>query len=56
MYKYFFIFVTSVLLTGCYDRFRYPCQDPNNSEKEECSIESCQVSRTCPNLIERHTK
>lgn len=56
MYKYFFILVVSVILSGCQDRFRYPCQNPNNAGKKECSTESCQISRTCPNLIERPTQ
>lgn len=56
MYKYFFILAISIILSGCEDRYRYPCQDPHNAVKEECSKESCQTSRTCPSLIERHTK
>lgn len=33
------------------DRFRYPCQDPNNWDKEFCKPPLCDVSRTCPEHI-----
>ncbi len=29
------------------DRFRYPCQDPNNWEKDICKRPLCDVTRTC---------
>jgi hypothetical protein len=33
------------------DRFRYPCQDPKNWEKEMCKLPQCDVTRTCPEHI-----
>lgn len=33
------------------DRFRYPCQDPENWDKKECSKPTCEVTRTCPEYI-----
>lgn len=33
------------------DRFRYPCQDPENWGKKECSKPTCEVTRTCPEHI-----
>ena len=33
------------------DRFRYPCQDPENWEKEMCKFPKCDVTRTCPEHI-----
>ena len=33
------------------DRFRYPCQDPDNWEKEICKMPKCDVTRTCPEHI-----
>jgi PBP1b-binding outer membrane lipoprotein LpoB len=53
MNKYIMIFLTMLFLTGCEERYRYPCQDPKNSEKAECSIQSCQLTRTCPENTER---
>lgn len=33
------------------DRFRYPCQDPANWDKEICQKPLCDVNRTCPEHI-----
>ena len=33
------------------DRFRYPCQDPANWDKEFCQKPLCDVTRTCPDHI-----
>jgi len=33
------------------DRFRYPCQDPANWDKEMCKKPLCDVTRTCPEHI-----
>jgi hypothetical protein len=38
-------------LVGCTDRFRYPCQDPANWGNDECKKPTCEVNRTCPELI-----
>jgi hypothetical protein len=33
------------------DRFRYPCQDPKNWDKDICKLPLCDVTRTCPEHI-----
>lgn len=33
------------------DRFRYPCQDPANWNKDFCQKPLCDVTRTCPEHI-----
>lgn len=33
------------------DRFRYPCQDPANWDKDMCKMPICDVTRTCPEHI-----
>jgi hypothetical protein len=33
------------------DRFRYPCQDPTNWDKDFCKMPLCDVTRTCPEHI-----
>jgi hypothetical protein len=33
------------------DRFRYPCQDPANWDKDFCKMPACDVTRTCPEHI-----
>lgn len=34
-----------------HDRFRYPCQDPNNWDKDVCKKPQCDVTRTCPEHV-----
>ncbi len=33
------------------DKFRYPCQDPDNWDKDFCKMPKCDVTRTCPEHI-----
>jgi hypothetical protein len=33
------------------ERFRYPCQDPGNWDKEICQKPLCDVTRSCPEHI-----
>jgi hypothetical protein len=33
------------------DRYRYPCQDPANWDKDFCKVPICDVNRTCPEHI-----
>lgn len=33
------------------ERFRYPCQNPDNWEEPMCQKPICEVTRTCPELI-----
>jgi len=33
------------------DRFRYPCQDPQNWEKTECKPPICTATATCPEQL-----
>ena len=33
------------------ERFRYPCQDPNNWSKDICQKPLCDVTRTCPEHV-----
>jgi len=41
----------SMLLAGCSQQFRYPCQDPENWDKTECKPPICEVNRDCPSHI-----
>ena len=38
----------TVFLVGCEERYRYPCQDPDNWEKKECKVPYCSANGTCP--------
>lgn len=33
------------------DRFRYPCQNPDNWDSPQCQRPLCDVTRTCPDHI-----
>jgi hypothetical protein len=37
----------ALLLVGCADTYRYPCQDPENKDKAECSRPQCEVDGFC---------
>jgi len=40
-----------LLLAGCNQAFRYPCQDPGNWNTPQCKKPICEVNRDCPELI-----
>ena len=42
-----------LVLAGCGDQYRYPCQDPNNWTRDICQKPLCDVNRTCPEHIFR---
>ncbi len=48
MNKYLTLGLLTLILVGCQDRYRYPCQDPANIHKEECSEEACKLTNECP--------
>jgi len=43
--------VLLLLLVSCEDRYRYPCQDPNNFNKPECQKPMCEFTQTCPEYL-----
>jgi hypothetical protein len=50
----FLLIILLLPLTLAYfsgDRFRYPCQDPANWDKDICKLPHCDVTRTCPSHI-----
>jgi hypothetical protein len=51
--KYLFLLLILPLGLAVFsgDRFRYPCQDPANWDKEFCKMPICDVTRTCPEHI-----
>lgn len=52
--KYLFILlILPLVLAYCSDgdRFRYPCQNPDNWDKPMCKLPICDVTRTCPEHI-----
>jgi hypothetical protein len=43
--------ITALLLAGCSDTFRYPCQDPANHYKTHCNPPVCEASGTCTKYL-----
>ena len=45
-----------VLLTGCDDHYRYPCQNPENWENKYCKKPYCSANGTCPEDLTHYEK
>jgi hypothetical protein len=45
------IFLALAWLSGCEDRFRYPCMDKANWKKQECQRPDCAITGTCPDQL-----
>ncbi len=43
-------------LTGCEERYRYPCQDPENWDTKECKKPFCSANGTCPEDLRHYEK
>jgi hypothetical protein len=48
--------IAALMMTGCDDRFRYPCQDPDNWDKQECKKPWCSADGTCPEDLTHYEK
>jgi len=51
MAKLIFILGLLIILAGCGDFYRYPCQNPDNWDKDICKKPYCEVNQTCPEHI-----
>ena len=40
-----------LLLTGCEDRYRYYCQDPEHFAAKRCQKPACQFTQDCPEYL-----
>ena len=40
-----------LLLAGCDDRYRYPCQNPDNFALEQCQKPKCLFTQMCPEYL-----
>ena len=49
--KYIVSILSIVILVGCQEGYRYPCQDPAKKNTSECSPEICKETRTCPKIL-----
>lgn len=54
--KYVLIAIAALLLTACEERYRYPCQDPENWEQKLCKKPYCSANGTCPEDLRHYEK
>lgn len=40
-----------LLLTGCKDYYRYPCQNPDNFGHPDCQKPKCLFTQQCPEYL-----
>lgn len=40
-----------LILAACQDRYRYPCQNPDNFHSEQCQKPKCQFTQQCPEYL-----
>lgn len=45
-----------LVLTGCGERYRYPCQDPENWDEKYCKKPYCSANGTCPEDLTHYEK
>ena len=46
------LIILSVLaLGGCYDAYRYPCQDPKHHSSPSCNPPVCEANGTCTKYL-----
>jgi hypothetical protein len=53
-----YILVPSMMLAlaGCQERYRYPCQDPENWTEKICQKPYCSANGTCPEDLTHYEK
>jgi hypothetical protein len=53
LFKYLAILLVLPLVLAFFggDRYRYPCQDPTNWDKDICKLPICDITRSCPEHI-----
>lgn len=44
------------MLTACDERFRYPCQNPENWDNKMCKKPYCSANGTCPEDLRHYEK
>ena len=45
-----------ILLSGCEERYRYPCQNPENWDNKYCKKPYCSANGTCPEDLTHYEK
>lgn len=47
----YLLLLAALALAGCQDRFRYPCQAPENWDQPFCKRPICSSTYTCPDQV-----
>ena len=50
------LLIAVLVLTGCSENYRYPCQDPDNWSKRICQKPYCSANGTCPEDLTHYLK
>jgi hypothetical protein len=45
------ILLGAFTLVGCYDTYRYPCQNPKNHNTADCQPPACEADGTCTKYL-----
>ena len=45
------LILSLILISGCEDRYRYACQNPDNFGLAECQKPRCLFTQTCPEYL-----
>lgn len=45
------LILAMLALVGCEDRYRYPCQNPDNFHKPDCQKPKCLFTQQCPEYL-----
>lgn len=45
------LIIAALLLVGCEEKYRYPCQNPDNFAKAECQKPKCLFTQMCPEYL-----
>jgi len=43
--------IVLLVLVGCQDHYRYPCQNPDNFYAKECQKPKCLFTQMCPEYL-----
>ena len=54
--KYLLLLLLPFTLMACEERYRYPCQDPENWGTQECKKPYCSANGTCPEDLHHYEK
>jgi len=45
------LILAMMALAGCSDRYRYPCQNPDNFHQPDCQKPKCLFTQQCPEYL-----